>query len=397
MRTTRSPRRASIILGVGVALVLGVVVAAAAGAPTKADPGTNNEPDGSIVEAELLDDGGSGDPFIAGPYRIKNVIGDGDYGSGGTASGDFDVYQIAWAVPGQTIVVDTDAEEALGSTLDTMVWLYDATGTQLDFNDDDNITPPVGHDSYLEYSVTTAGSYFVAVGSCCAPLTDPFDPASGSGVFTEGDYIVSFSLVQTGQGDNAKIEINNTNPVVDKRTLLRLTNAGVPAFRIVNKDNGQAWELSHNVNQHFQINEVGAASKFIVKASGGLTARNAAGEVILNLLPNGNLEIGGVLVESSDVAGKVNIEAIDSAALLEILSGLDLYTWSYADAPNAQHLGPMAQDFYEAFGLGSTPTGISSLDTSGVSLAAIQALIDRNAELEARIAHLEALVLEALD
>ena len=341
MRTTHSPRRAVITLGVAVALVLGVVVAAAAGPPTKTDPGTNNEPDGSIVEAELLDDGNTGEPFIAGPYRIKNVIGDGAYGSSGTGTGDFDVYQIPWVVPGQTVVVDTDAEEALGSTLDTMVWLYDAAGTQLDQNDDDNITPPVGHDSYMEFTVTTAGTYYVVVGACCSPLSDPFDAASGTGFATEGDYIVSISLMQTGQGDNAKFEINNTDPTVDKRTLLRLTNFGVPAARIVNNDNGQAWELSHNVNRHFQINEVGAASKFIVKASGGLTARNATGDVILNLLPNGNLEIGGVLVENS---GAGAIEGIDSG-----------------------------------------------------SMATIQALIDRNAELEARLGELEALVRELVD
>ena len=34
----------------------------------------------------------------------------------------------------------------------------------------------------------------------------------------------------------------------------------------------------------------------------------------------------------------------------------------------------MAQDFHELFGLGSTPTAISSIDTGGVALAAIKGL-----------------------
>jgi hypothetical protein len=34
----------------------------------------------------------------------------------------------------------------------------------------------------------------------------------------------------------------------------------------------------------------------------------------------------------------------------------------------------MAEDFYQAFGLGESETGIATLDTSGVALAAIQGL-----------------------
>ena len=46
-------------------------------------------------------------------------------------------------------------------------------------------------------------------------------------------------------------------------------------------------------------------------------------------------------------------------------------------------MGPMAQDFRAAFGLGETELGISTIDADGVALAAIQGL---NAKLEATIA-----------
>ena len=39
-----------------------------------------------------------------------------------------------------------------------------------------------------------------------------------------------------------------------------------------------------------------------------------------------------------------------------------------------RHLGPMAEEFYAAFGLGDTEQGILSTDADGVAFAAIQGL-----------------------
>ena len=52
----------------------------------------------------------------------------------------------------------------------------------------------------------------------------------------------------------------------------------------------------------------------------------------------------------------------------------------------------LAQDFYASFGLGRDDKGISTLDTSGIALAGIQALVDENRALQARIEQLEQLV-----
>jgi FtsZ-binding cell division protein ZapB len=62
----------------------------------------------------------------------------------------------------------------------------------------------------------------------------------------------------------------------------------------------------------------------------------------------------------------------------------------------------MAQDFYAAFGLGQSETGLSSIDTAGVALAAIQALneklidqneqlVDHNHAMQTRLSDLEQL------
>jgi hypothetical protein len=57
--------------------------------------------------------------------------------------------------------------------------------------------------------------------------------------------------------------------------------------------------------------------------------------------------------------------------------------WSYNDQePNARHIGPMAQDFHSAFGVGSSDKCIPTVDENGVALAAIQALYQRVQRLD---------------
>ena len=66
--------------------------------------------------------------------------------------------------------------------------------------------------------------------------------------------------------------------------------------------------------------------------------------------------------------------------------------------PSVRHLGPMAQDFRQAFGLGEDDRHISSSDADGVALAAIQGLNQKLEETvrqkDARIAALEQNVAE---
>ncbi len=73
------------------------------------------------------------------------------------------------------------------------------------------------------------------------------------------------------------------------------------------------------------------------------------------------------------------------------MAALPLSTWRYTkDASSVRHLGPMAQDFHDAFGLGDTDTAYHSIDAHGVSLASIKALYQLMQEQEARLRKLEA-------
>lgn len=66
------------------------------------------------------------------------------------------------------------------------------------------------------------------------------------------------------------------------------------------------------------------------------------------------------------------------AALLDELAALPVSTWRYKwDDPDVRHLGPMAQDFAAAFGLGENERWIETTDADGVNMVAIQEVTRR--------------------
>ena len=76
--------------------------------------------------------------------------------------------------------------------------------------------------------------------------------------------------------------------------------------------------------------------------------------------------------------------------MLEKVLGLPISEWSYkADASGARHVGPMAQDFRAAFGLGHDDKTISFHDPAGVALAAIKGLNEVVEDKDRRISELE--------
>jgi hypothetical protein len=82
----------------------------------------------------------------------------------------------------------------------------------------------------------------------------------------------------------------------------------------------------------------------------------------------------------------MNFEAVDAQSVLEILSRLSVSTWSYiSEGGDVRHMGPMAQDFAAAFGLGDSDTSIAMIDLHGVSLAGIQALYAQNQSLQEQV------------
>ena len=77
----------------------------------------------------------------------------------------------------------------------------------------------------------------------------------------------------------------------------------------------------------------------------------------------------------SDRAMKRNFVRVDGSVILQRIAGLPISSWSYkAQKASVRHLGPTAQDFARAFGLGEDNRHIDTIDSEGVALAGIQTL-----------------------
>lgn len=93
----------------------------------------------------------------------------------------------------------------------------------------------------------------------------------------------------------------------------------------------------------------------------------------------------------SDQSTKQQFTPVDPAIILNRLSEMPITTWSYkADGKQVRHIGPMAQDFSAAFGVGADDKHIHTIDANGVAFAAIQALYQMIQERDGQIAELRA-------
>lgn len=110
--------------------------------------------------------------------------------------------------------------------------------------------------------------------------------------------------------------------------------------------------------------------------SGVLRVINGQSQTAMTLSEAGNMELSGTLTEQSSRDSK-NVHAqVDGIEVLERLANVEISRWSYLDDPGVEHIGPMAQDFHAAFGVGADDTSISTIDRDGVALAAIQGLFE---------------------
>jgi hypothetical protein len=129
-----------------------------------------------------------------------------------------------------------------------------------------------------------------------------------------------------------------------------------------------------------------AANEFAVRATGGV-------RFVTGLDGGGGPAIGVALAPGSgswsslsNLELKANVWAVDELLILRRLAELPISTWNYTSQdPSIRHIGPVAQDFYAASGVGEDEAYISAVDADGVALAAIQGLYRLVQEQEARI------------
>jgi hypothetical protein len=148
----------------------------------------------------------------------------------------------------------------------------------------------------------------------------------------------------------------------------------------------------------------GANNQFVANAAGGFWfGKGTLGPVgaigatqLISTSSNAYLSTLGVWTDVSDRNAKTAFAPVNGLDLLDALMAMPLESWTYkADGAGVRHIGPTAQDFNAAFGVGADDTHLAALDTSGVALAAIQSLYtvvrEKDAEIVAQDARITAL------
>jgi len=159
-----------------------------------------------------------------------------------------------------------------------------------------------------------------------------------------------------GSSGTTKALVQEASTTTMTREIFELRNKGGTIMIVEDTSLPERWSLGTS------------GSSFIID-------EQAHSGVELSLTNTGNLIIAGTLTQNSDRTTKTDIDPVRPEDILAKVTNLPISTWRLkADGPKVRHLGPMAQDFAEAFGLGEDDRHIAPVDMAGVSLASIQAL-----------------------
>lgn len=123
-------------------------------------------------------------------------------------------------------------------------------------------------------------------------------------------------------------------------------------------------------------------NQFLVRASGGVIFWST----VFTTFPTspGVVLFSGDSAWSSlsDVNAKEHFTDLAGEDVLAKLAAMPVREWNYkAQDAAIRHIGPTAQDFHAAFGLGVDPRRINTIDADGVALAGVKALEARTQSL----------------
>lgn len=192
---------------------------------------------------------------------------------------------------------------------------------------------------------------------------------------------VSGGVYNTASGFNATVPGGTQNTAAGEGSFA----AG--QYADAGHDNAFVWADITNPTETFSSGDdpngsgVTGEKTFHVKASNGVRFVTGAGTTYIP----GN---GTGWSTTSTRTAKTNVEPVDPSAALAGVESMPVSTWEYegddGDGAGTTHIGPMAEDFHDAFDVGTSDRHINSINADGVALAAIKGLAERLDEREAR-------------
>jgi hypothetical protein len=144
-------------------------------------------------------------------------------------------------------------------------------------------------------------------------------------------------------------------------------------------------------NDHI-INSGGGSSRVsvgygeVVLAVGGVDAQPTTERLDAT---TAGVTVYGTFNNSSDRNAKQDFAPVSPSQILAKVLQLPVSEWSYKTDVVTRHIGPMGQDFYATFNIGTDEKHIAPIDEGGVAFAAIQGLNQKLNEKDAEIQNLE--------
>jgi hypothetical protein len=191
--------------------------------------------------------------------------------------------------------------------------------------------------------------------------------AAGSSTFAVGEDNTASGAASVALGYHAHTNARQGSFVFADRSSVDTMRAGV--------NHSANWRTSGG----FRIFSSSNLSTGVTIQSGASVSNWGQANAVISTSTGAYLSTGGAWTNASDVNRKHRFADIRGEDVLAKLRDIPIRSWSYLDEDDqVRHLGPTAQDFRAAFGLGLDETSIATVDADGVALAAIQAL-DRRA------------------
>jgi hypothetical protein len=181
----------------------------------------------------------------------------------------------------------------------------------------------------------------------------------------------SNSLHVSRSDGTAKLFVQESSATTLDRELAEFRNNGGPNLILKDSSRSEKWAFGL-FNGSFILNEQ------VLHAG-----------VEFTLTGTGNLTIAGTLTQGSSRALKTGFVSLDPKDVLSRVSALPVSLWSYKTDSGVRHIGPMAEDFHQAFGLGEDDKHLAPGDASGVALLAVQGLNQVVQEKETEIRELK--------